>query len=121
MGPSMPLTTGDGGLWTTAKAFTKWLHHQNRDLLGFGSMVTVPEKLTGGELVEYGWGVGLRNRSGKPHLIHGGEWTGCTAMAVRGPSTGMAVTALSGGLAIKNLSELIEAVLDAFTFQRDKL
>lgn len=33
MGPSLPLTMGDGGLWATAGSFSKWLHHQNRSAL----------------------------------------------------------------------------------------
>lgn len=112
MGSSRPLTTGDGGLWTTARAFSLWLHHQNRDTLGIADLVTRPGNLINGGLVEYGWGIGLRQRHGQPLLIHGGEWTGCTAKAVRSPSTGVAIVAMSAGASQEDLSALVDAVLD---------
>lgn len=112
MGPSQPLTVGDGGLWATAGAFSRWLHLQNRDTLGIADLVTAPGKLIGGDLVDYGWGLGLRRRHGQPLFIHGGEWTGCTAKAVRSPSTGIAVAAMSSGASMGELSDLIEAVLE---------
>lgn len=109
---SRPLTTGDGGLWTTAKAFSLWLHHQNRDTLGIADLVTVPGSLICGGIVEYGWGVGLRRRNGQDLLVHGGQWNGCTAKAVRSPSTGIAIVALSAGTSQEDLSALVDSVLD---------
>ena len=47
LGPSKPLTMGDGGLWATAGAFSRWLHHQNGDTLGVAGIVTAPGKLIG--------------------------------------------------------------------------
>lgn len=112
MGPSQPLTMGDGGLWATARSFSKWLHHQNRDTLGIADLVTVPGRLINDDLVDYGWGLGLRRRNKQPLFIHGGEWTGCTAKAVRSPSTGIAITAMSSGASMGELTALIEAVLE---------
>ena len=111
MGLSQPLTMGDGGLWATAGAFATWLHHQNRDTLGIANLVTVPAKLISGEVVDYGWGLGLRSCNGQPLFVHGGEWTGCTAKAVRSPSTGIAITVMSSGASMGELTALIEAVL----------
>jgi CubicO group peptidase (beta-lactamase class C family) len=115
MGPSQPLTMGDGGLWATTRSFSKWLHHQNRDTLGIADLVTVPGKLINGDLVDYGWGLGLRRRNGQPLFVHGGEWTGCTAKAVRSPSTGIAITAMSSGASMGELTALMEAVLERWT------
>jgi CubicO group peptidase (beta-lactamase class C family) len=112
MGPSLPLTVGDGGLWTTAAAFSRWLHHQNRDTLGIAHIVAQPGELNGGGQVAYGWGLGLRQHKGHPLLIHGGEWIGCTAKAVRSPSRGSAIVALSAGASQEDLSALVESVLD---------
>jgi hypothetical protein len=112
MGPSQPLTLGDGGLWATAGAFSKWLHHQNRDTLGIADLVSVPGKLISGDLVDYGWGLGLRQRNGHSLFIHGGEWIGCTAKAVRSPSTGIAIVVMSAGASQEELSALVETVLD---------
>jgi hypothetical protein len=63
-------------------------------------------------LPDYGWGLGLRSRNGQPLYNHGGEWTGCTAKAVRSPATGIAVTAMSSGASMGELTALIEAVLE---------
>lgn len=113
MGPSKPLSMGDGGLWATARSFSKWLHHQNRDTLGIADIVTMPGKLINGDLVEYGWGLGLRQHHGQPLFIHGGQWIGCTAKAVRSPSTGIAIVAMSAGASQEELSALVDAVLDS--------
>jgi CubicO group peptidase (beta-lactamase class C family) len=112
MGPSKPLTIGDGGLWATAGTFSRWLYHQNRDTLGIADLVTAPGKLIGGDVVHYGWGLGLRLRNGEPLFVHGGEWTGATAKAVRSPSTGISIAAMSSGASMGELSHLIEAVLE---------
>ena len=72
----------------------------------------MPGKLINGDLVDYGWGLGLRRRNGQPLFIHGGEWTGSTAKAVRSPSTGIAITAMSSGASMGELTALIEAVLE---------
>lgn len=112
MGRSQPLTMGDGGLWATAGSFSKWLHHQNRDTLGIADLVTVPGKLINGDLVQYGWGLGLRQHHGQPLFIHGGQWNGCTAKAVRSPTTGIAIVAMSSGASQEELSALVDTVLD---------
>lgn len=112
MGAGQPLTMGDGGLWTTAGALSKWLHHQNRDTLDIADLVTVPGKLISGEVVDYGWGLGLRSRNGQRLFIHGGEWTGCSAKAVRSPSIGMAITAMSSGASMAELNALVNSVLE---------
>lgn len=113
MGQSRPLTNGDGGLWSTAETFARWLHHQNRDSLGVADLVTAPGKLVGGEVVNYGWGVGLRQHNNCPLFIHGGQWAGCTAKAVRSPSRGIAIAAMSAGASMEALDALIVAVLNA--------
>lgn len=114
IGSSRPLTTGDGGLWTTAAAFSKWLHHQNRNTLGIADIVTAPGRLISGDVVDYGWGLGLRRHHGEALYIHGGEWTGCTAKAVRCPATGIAITAMSSGVSVEDLSAVVQAVLEAW-------
>lgn len=82
LGSSLPLTHGDGGLWSTAPAFAQWQHHQNLDTLGIASLVTAPGHLNDGTSIDYGWGLGLRQHRDQPLYIHGGEWTGAVAKAV---------------------------------------
>jgi len=111
LGPRLPLTTGDGGLWTTAGAFAHWLAAQNADRQRLASLVTEPAQLIDGTPVPYGWGLGLRSFRDKPLFIHGGEWPGAVAKAVRCPSLGIAVVALASGPPIEAVSALVDTVL----------
>ena len=111
LGPRLPLSFGDGGLWTTAGAFARWLDTQTRDRQGIAPLVTEPAALRDGTTVPYGWGLGLRSFCGRPLYIHGGEWTGATAKAARCPSFGIAVVALASGPPIEAVSALVDTVL----------
>ena len=115
LGPRLPLTTGDGGLWTTAGAFAYWLAAQNTDRQRLASLVTEPAQLTDGTSVSYGWGLGLRSFRDKPLFIHGGEWPGAVAKAVRCPSLGIAVVALASGPSIEAVSALVDTLLGKLT------
>jgi CubicO group peptidase (beta-lactamase class C family) len=112
LGPSLSLTHGDGGLWSTAPAFARWLHHQNLDTLGIASLVTAPGHLNDGTSIDYGWGLGLRQHRGQPLHIHGGEWTGAVAKAVRSPVHGLAVVAMAAGNEFELLNPLVAAAFD---------
>ena len=112
MGPSLPLSTGDGGLWTTAGAFVSWLDAQNRDRLGVADLVQQPGQLADGRATDYGWGIGLRSFRGHRLFIHGGSWTGSANKAVRCPALGLSVVALSTGNA-DGVNALVDAVLAA--------
>jgi len=109
MGPVLPLSTGDGGLWTTASAFVSWLDRQNRDALGIAYLAEQPGKLADGETIAYGWGVGIRSFGGQAMFIHGGGWQGAYAKAIRSPSLGLSVA----GFAADGSADRIVAVTDA--------
>jgi CubicO group peptidase (beta-lactamase class C family) len=111
LGPALLLTFGDGGLWTTAGAFARWLDAQNKDRDGLSAMVTEGAILGDGTTVPYGWGLGLRTFRGRQLFIHGGEWPGAAAKAVRCPSLGIAVVALASGSPIEAVSALVDTVL----------
>lgn len=112
MGLSLPLTHGDGGLWSSGQSFALWLHRQNEDALGIASIVETPGRLVDGTQVPYGWGLGLRSHRGHRLLIHGGEWTGTVAKAVRCPALGIAVVAMAANCPFQVLDRLIEIVLN---------
>ena len=112
LGARSPLTHGDGGLWSTAHGFAQWLHHQNRDTLGIAKLVTAAGRLDDGTAVDYGWGLGLRTHRGKALLIHGGEWQGAAAKAVRSPALGTAVVGLAAGATLETLNQLVSTVLE---------
>lgn len=112
MGHKLPLTHGDGGLWSTASAFARWLHLQNRDALGVGAIVEAPGQLEGGGTSAYGWGIGLRTYRGHRLLIHAGEWTGCAGKSVRCPDLGIAVVVLAAATRFETVDRLVLDILD---------
>lgn len=112
MGAMRPLSHGDGGIWSSARGFAQWLQLQNADALGTAQLVQAPGVLTDGTSVPYGWGIGLRAYRGGALYIHGGEWPGCTAKAVRSPSLGVGVVAMAAGAPIELVNDLISALLD---------
>jgi CubicO group peptidase (beta-lactamase class C family) len=113
MGPGLPLSTGDGGLWTTASGFARWLDSQNRDRLVAERLVQQPGRLSDGSATDYGWGIGLRTFRGHPLFIHGGSWHGAAAKAVRCPALGLSVVALStdNGDAVNALVDMVLGTL----------
>ena len=112
LGPSLPLSHGDGGLCSTARDLAQWLHLQNRDSLGIADLVTAPGELNDGTPVDYGWGLGLRRHRHRPLLIHGGEWPGAAAKAVRSPELDLAVVGMAAGAEFETLNRLVSAGLE---------
>jgi len=112
LGAHLPLTHGDGGLWASAGSFAHWLQQQNRDSLGIAELVTAPGRLNDSSFVDYGWGLGLRRHRGQSLLIHGGEWQGAAAKAVRSPALGLAVVGMAAGAEFETLNALVTSVLD---------
>lgn len=112
MGTSLPLTHGDGGVWSSARTFARWLHLQNIDALGIAGIVQSPGILRDGTAVPYGWGIGLRAYRGAELFIHGGEWTGCAAKAVRSPALGIGVVAMAAGAPLEPIIQLVSDLLD---------
>lgn len=112
MGAMRPLTQGDGGLWSSAPAFARWLHLLNTDRLGLAGLIEAPGHLADGTAVDYGWGVGLREHRGHPLFIHGGEWTGAVAKAVRCPALGIGIVAMAAGAPFDPVDGLVAALLN---------
>jgi CubicO group peptidase (beta-lactamase class C family) len=113
LGPSPPLSVGDGGLWSTAPAFARWLHLMNRDAFGIEGIVTSAGITHGGGRVDYGWGIGLALRSGQPFYFHGGSWPGAVARAVRLPKLGVGIVAMAASDDAEHLTGLVDAALAA--------
>lgn len=109
LGDKLPLSHGDGGLWTSAETFVRWLDRQNRDEFGVEALVTsaVPDA------PDYGWGLGLREVRGKLLLMHGGGWQGASAKSARCPALGIAVVALAACDEFDQVAALVDSVLAA--------
>jgi CubicO group peptidase (beta-lactamase class C family) len=112
LGPVVPLWTGDGGLWTTAAAFSAWLDTQNHDRLGIAGLVRQDASLANGQPVRYGWGIGLRAFRGRDLYIHGGSWRGARAKAVRCPALGLSVVALTADDREAPVGRLVDTLLE---------
>ena len=116
MGPSLPLSWGDGGLWTTAPDFVRWLACQNDDVLHIAQLVETPVRLNDGTMTDYGWGLGLRSHRGRPLFIHGGSWRGACCKAVRSRAFGLSIAAFAGNDGEQdNVGALVGMLLDAAT------
>ena len=115
LGAKLPLTIGDGGLWTTARAFARWLDTQNRDVFGIAPLVESPGRLNGGAPVDYGFGIGIRTHRGRPLFVHGCGWTGAAARAIRSPSLGSSAVALAAGGTPEQLNRLATRALERMT------
>ena len=110
MGPVMPLSTGDGGLWTTAEAYARWLDHQNRDTFGIASLVTQPGRLSDGRATDYGWGIGIRAFRNHAIFSHGGGWTGAFAKAVRCPDLRLGIVGFAADAEADRIGALTDAL-----------
>jgi CubicO group peptidase (beta-lactamase class C family) len=108
----LPLTQGDGGLWTSATALAEWLDCQNRDVLSIAAITEAPGRLNDGSATDYGWGLGLREYRGQRALIHGGSWTGATGKSIRCPDLGIAAVTLTAGAERQKVGELTDAALE---------
>lgn len=112
MGPSLPSTHGDGGLWSTAPAFAAWLQAQNADAFGVARIVESVARLNDGTVTDYGWGIGLREHRGYPLFIHGGEWPGAAAKAARSRDFGVGIVAMAAGAPIDTVNRLVASLLN---------
>ncbi|UYN98817.1 MAG: beta-lactamase family protein [Devosia sp.] len=110
LGPVLPLSRGDGGIWTTARAFVTWLQSQNSNELGLESLVTTDTTLRDGSPVGYGWGLGLRTFAGTRAYIHGGGWPGASAKIIRSPSLDLALVGLAAGPQAQSIQAVVDAL-----------
>lgn len=110
LGPSQPLSLGDGGLWSTAVSYAEFLDLQNEDAFGTSSLTQSDMDLPSGGSTGYGWGIGLRLFRGRRLFVHGGSWTGSNCKAVRCPDFQMSVVVLSASAEDKAVGKLVDAL-----------
>lgn len=113
LGAALPLSHGDGGLWTSATAFAAWLRAQNRNALGIADLVETPGTTPDGRSTDYGWGIGLRRLDGNRSMLHGGAWPGARARALRCPAVSVSIVVLSADADDRRVAALTDAILAA--------
>jgi CubicO group peptidase (beta-lactamase class C family) len=109
---------GDGGVYTTVEDLSLWDRnfYQNR-LGGYGQdlieEVTKPGKLNSGEVLKYGFGLGIGQYRGLKIVSHGGAWMGYGSEMLRFPKQRLSVICLSN-LGSANPVELARKVADFY-------
>lgn len=80
-----PLSLGDGGVWSTAVDLLRWSTALNADQLGITELLQTPGSLDDGSLLDYAWGMEIRQRGGRLYYWHGGAWPGVRTLLARDP------------------------------------
>ncbi|WP_432523223.1 serine hydrolase domain-containing protein [Kineococcus sp. SYSU DK006] len=106
------LSTGDGGLWSTAADLLRWNEALLGDELGISDLLHEPGRLEDGTPLDYAWGTGVRTRGG--HLVHrhGGLWAGVSAQLLRSPGTRRSAVVLALDHDEDRTTALADALLD---------
>lgn len=90
-----PLSLGDGGLWSSATDLLRWNQALERDELGVSALLQTPGRLDDGSLLDYAWGLGVREHAGRRVYRHGGRWAGLSAQLVRVAGAGSSLVVLA--------------------------
>lgn len=89
-----PLSLGDGGLWSTAADLLSWADALNDGGFGAG-LLQAPGRLDDGTMLDYAWGMGVRQRHGLTVYRHGGGWPGVRTLLARVPDRGLSVVVIA--------------------------
>ncbi len=101
-----PLSTGDGGLWTTVGDLLRWNDAMLVDTLGIAATLHSTGALDDGTPLEYAWGVRVSHESGIRIESHGGSWDESTAKLVRLPDLGVSFAMLARGGGVDRMMTL---------------
>lgn len=90
LGPAhpAPLSIGDGGMWSTAVDLLRWAAALDADELGITALVQTPGRLDDGTVLDYAWGMGVRDVGGSAGYQHGGSFSDVRLALVRVPEKG---------------------------------
>ena len=80
-----PLSIGDGGMWSTAADLLRWAAALDADELGITAVVQTPGRLDDGTVLDYAWGMGVRDYDGLTGYQHGGSFSDVRLALVRVP------------------------------------
>ncbi|HEX3788151.1 MAG TPA: serine hydrolase domain-containing protein [Pseudonocardiaceae bacterium] len=115
----LPLSLGDGGLWTCVADLHRW----NDALLPGGALdqraaalMHTPGRLDDGQPIDYAWGVRVSTDFGTLTHSHGGVWPGgWTAKLIRLPELGIGIAAMSNSGDVPRMIELSDRVAHSLT------
>lgn len=91
-GLPMARTTGDGGVWSTARDLLRWAEAMNAATLGddLTDLLHQQGRLHDGTVVPYAWGWYAVPDGNATAYAHGGWWPGCHSYVIHAPASGAA-------------------------------
>jgi CubicO group peptidase (beta-lactamase class C family) len=111
----IPHSLGDGGMWTTADDFTRWIEAMNADVFGVRELMMTKTTLNDGLPLDYAWAIAVSRENGVEVCSHGGAWYGSVSKSSWIPSLGVGFIAftVTGGDALDALSANLRKRLTA--------
>ncbi|MFF0769806.1 serine hydrolase domain-containing protein [Nonomuraea wenchangensis] len=110
-----PLSSGDGGVWTTLNDLLCWGQALNADELGISAFLQTPGHLDDGTPLDYAWGIGVRSHGGYRVYRHGGGWTGLRALHARVPELDLSLAVIAINDHTERRVPVINGLLDEVT------
>jgi CubicO group peptidase (beta-lactamase class C family) len=107
-----PLSSGDGGAWSTPADLLRWAEALNTDRLGISGLVQTPGRLDDGTPVDYAWGMGMRSHAGRLVYRHGGGWPSLRALLARIPDLGLSLVIVALADDTERRVPLADSLLD---------
>jgi CubicO group peptidase (beta-lactamase class C family) len=107
-----PLSLGDGGLWSTPADLLRWADALNDSRLGVSGLMQAPGRLDDGTVLDYAWGMGVRQRHGLTVYRHGGGWPGVRTVLARVPDRGLSVLVVALDDETERAASLADSLLD---------
>ncbi|GLQ57018.1 serine hydrolase domain-containing protein [Devosia nitrariae] len=104
----LPLSTGDGGMWSSARDVMHWGAAMNADAFGVFEKMATPGQLLDGTVLNYGGGVGIREFQGVPMFSHGGSFGPATAKLIWVPERQLVIAAVASGMGTEDLANLVD-------------
>ena len=109
---SMSVPGAAGALCSTAGDLVRWTHllHAGRVVAPASlRQMTAPTPLPGGGSADYGFGLKVGRRHGRPAVFHGGTIDGFTAFVAHYPADGLTIAVLANGKGVR--SDQVEAAV----------
>jgi CubicO group peptidase (beta-lactamase class C family) len=83
-----PHSLGDGGMWTTAEDFVRWIRAMNADRFGVRTLMTQTMSLNDGTPEDYAWAIRVSAQNGIDVCSYGGAWWGSYSKSAWIPANG---------------------------------
>lgn len=111
----IPHSLGDGGMWTTAADFTRWITAINAELFGARELMMTKPTFNDGASLDHAWGIAVSSENGVEVCSHGGGWYGSVSKSSWIPSlkAGFIAFTVTGGDALDALSANLRKRLTA--------